>query len=198
MSTMLVAAAGQVLAAQGGAEDAIVDVFVARRYDSRMRNYANWVATECMMKIPARAPSLEAVALGVTEVLKQFHRSASFHDVHWAGPWAQRVAEQGSYSRNFFAGMLTGFRSSAGALSSYLAQGKAENELDFGFLKMGTVPGTEYRRTLASDVDVRLFEVNGGAGISFTYNVKAFAEDSARELFREVIQRLDFEGADIG
>lgn len=198
ISTMLVAALGQVLARRSGMEEAVVAAFVARRHDARTRNYANWVATECLMKIPGDASALEVAALGVGRSLEAFHRSAPMHDVHWGGPWRQRIVDYGSYSSNFFAGMLTGFRGGAGALSSYLWQGTTETELDFGFLKMGTVPGTEYRRTLASDIDLRLFDAEGGAGFSFTYNTAAFAEDTAREIFREVLQRLGFPEAVIG
>lgn len=195
--TLMTAALGQAIGKAGQVDETIFIMHSTKRHDARLRNFVNWAASDCLVRVPAHRGSLPEVARSLGTARQAFLGYAPIEFIHYEGALHDEIVRKGSYSDRFQSTMLTGFRGAAGALSSQLQKAGAENEIDLGFLKLSALPGSEHKRIIHHEIDMRSFETGQGAGFSFTYNTASMTDDTARSIFEDVLGRLGLGGAGV-
>jgi hypothetical protein len=100
------AALAQVIGRKGKVDEVLISIHLARRHDQRTRSFVNWVASDCMVRLPVGPGHPLDTAAGVGRSLQEFHEVASLMDVNFTGGWHDRIGGLGSYSYRYVSSML--------------------------------------------------------------------------------------------
>jgi len=187
---LVMAAYAQTIAANGGVDDVILNVPMARRLDKKLENYVAWVAGRAIIRASvSTANSLEGLAQDVKAGHDLAIQHLPYHDVFVGGPMRDEIISKGSYTHRFATGSQTAERWSQGAISSGLQRfGSTGVEMGPYKIKMHGEGGL--RKISIYELEFRTIQAGNGLGFRCAYGLEAFSLTEVQDLFGEMLDRL--------
>lgn len=197
-SSLLIAAAAQVLARKGGVDEIMMSVPIAMRTDRRMANFVGFAADLALVRAAVRTtPSTDQLAAEMRTQLDRSLEHMSFLGM-LGGTLGDEIIAGGSYMARYNAGMQTVERWAKGASSSPLQRLGGTGEIDFGIVKVSNVGPAHIRSHTMYEVDIRSFQGADGLSYRFGYDRLSFTQAEASAIFAEILDRMGLEGDAIG
>jgi NADPH:quinone reductase-like Zn-dependent oxidoreductase/NAD(P)-dependent dehydrogenase (short-subunit alcohol dehydrogenase family)/acyl carrier protein len=191
-TSLLIAAYAQTLASRGDVDEVITTVPLAMRTEPRMNNFIGYLAGSTLLRTPAGSNiKLDQLAVSLSEQLNRSMAYAPFNHAFRDGAVHDEITKAGSYFALYWTGMLTAERFSRGAATGVFEHLGHGGELDFGMFKIGAVETPHADQgSGACDLDVRSFHGPSGIGYRCAYDKESFEVEEAKDIFGEVVDRL--------
>jgi hypothetical protein len=193
-TSLLFAAYAQTLASRGGVDDLMLTVPLALRTDRRLNNFVGYLAGLSFLRASVkRLPDPAMLAADLSDQLKRSTELAPFNYALQKTPVRDEIIGAGSYLALYCTGMQAPDRHVSGASSSAIQRLGGTEELDFGFAKLTPIGRASIVHHSAGvfELDLRSFQGPKGLAYRCAYDVMAFDRPDARDIFAEVLDRLD-------